>query len=203
MIITINDFHEVMTQAKEAQEQLPVLQTQLEAANKLISSLQLKVNVLENEANENAKTISTFNTKVRSLEVERNEADFRQLEVEDRLNNLNGIVAGLHTALGEVLTQKVVQQDAKAKMQAQAQSQAQASEPEPSIGHNSQVESPIVLDEPETQAVENQPPTTLGLEYLGHETWRKPNDVSWKTFIAAGGQRPYWLSDSVLESNVA
>ncbi|MGI0079622.1 MAG: hypothetical protein ACRECH_08355 [Nitrososphaerales archaeon] len=199
MIITINDFHEVMTQAKEAQEQLPMLQTQLEAANKLISSLQLKVDVLENEVDENAKTISTLNTQVRSLEVERDEAGFRQLEVEDRLNNLNGIMAGLHTALGEVLTQK----DVKAKMQEQAKAQVQSSEPDPSIGHNSQVERPIVWDEPETKAVENQPPATPGLEYLGHETWRKPNDVSWKTFVAGGGQRPYWLSDSVLENNVA
>jgi hypothetical protein len=209
MTSQVNEIFEAFAQAKDALSELPKVRGELFAItvidnqDKVIAELKAKL-----EASE---------AKASALEVERDDAGFRELEANEKLENILKAVG----VVTDTLSAKVKEVKPEPEVE-QVQDKPEVEEVRSFTDYdNTAYTLPVIPEGKYPTEVHMNEDGVLHLVPIAEvpqepsaeevqaaprpfEDWHdKPYSVSWKDFINGGGRRPYWLNDHDIEQDHA
>jgi len=187
----VNEIFEAFAQAKDALSELPKVREELLEAQAAVDDA---ITVIDNQdkviAELKAK-LEASEAKALALEVERDDAGFRELEANEKLENILKAVGVVTDTLSAKV--KEVKPEPEA---APVQDKSEVEEVhmnEDGILYLVPIAEVIpVPQEPSAEEVQVEPRPFK-------DWYDKPYAVSWKDFINGGGHRPNWLNDHDIE----
>ena len=193
---------EALTAAKEAQDALPGLRSQVSDLERRNETLREHTAALETTIMNLRDQLSAAQQKTVEVTRERDEAQFRELEASDKFTNAQAV---LRKIVGEVSDfTSAVEPKTESSVEPQHEPVSAVSVPEGPTVNSTESQSPTA---PAATTLEsafhsddlapiitglNQPAPAQVPRYAGMAYWSKPDDVSWEEFITNGGEKAPW-----------